>query len=134
VEDVTSVLGKIVLAISTSRTVFLVLTSFLAMVLAAVIEVLPAGLLLIPIFLPMAQELGVDKVHFLTLLVAAGGLGMFLPPTGVGLIVGCSLARIRVSELTRPMLPYVVAMFLGIVLLCAFPVITTIVPAKLLGH
>jgi len=132
IEDVTSRLGEFVLSVSGNATVFLVITSFLAMVLGAIIEVLPAGLLLIPIFLPIAQELGVDKVHFLTLLVAAGGLGMFLPPTGVGLLVGCSLGGLPVSRVTRAMLPYIVALFLGIVILCAFPTITTIVPEMLL--
>jgi TRAP-type C4-dicarboxylate transport system permease large subunit len=112
--------------------VFLIITSLLAMLLGAVVEVLPAGLLLIPIFLPIATELGISKVHFLTLLVAAGGLGMFLPPTGVGLLVGCSLGGLRVTQVTRAMLPYIVALFVGIAILCAFPVITTIVPDTLL--
>jgi tripartite ATP-independent transporter DctM subunit len=132
IEDVTSRLGEFVLGVSSNPTVFLVIASFLAMLLGAIIEVLPAGLLLIPIFLPIAQELDVDKVHFLTLLVAAGGLGMFLPPTGVGLLVGCSLGGLPVSRVSRAMLPYVVALFLGIVVLCAFPSITTIVPEMLL--
>jgi len=134
IEDITSALGNLVLGVSRNPIVFLVITSLLTMVLAAVVEVLPAGLLLIPIFLPMAQELGISKVHFLTLLVAAGGLGMFLPPTGVGLLVGCSLGGLRITQLAKPMLPYVVALFLGIVLLCAFPAITTIVPDILLGR
>jgi tripartite ATP-independent transporter DctM subunit len=134
IEDITSALGNLVLGVSRSPTIFLVITSLITMLLAAVIEVLPAGLLLIPIFLPMAQEIGIAKVHFLTLLVAAGGVGMFLPPTGVGLLVGCSLGGLRITQLAKPMLPYVVALFLGIVLLCAFPIITTVVPDSLLGR
>ena len=42
--------------------------------------------------------------------------------------------RRRVTQLARPMLPYIVALFLGIVVLCAFPTITTIVPDLLLGR
>ena len=132
IEDVTPALANLVLGFSRDPTVFLIITSLLAMLLGAVIEVLPAGLLLIPIFLPIATDLGVSKVHFLTLLVAAGGLGMFLPPTGVGLLVGCSLGGLRVTQVTRPMLPYIVLLFLGIAVLCAFPTITTIVPDTLL--
>ena len=131
IEDVTPALANVVLGFSRDPTVFLIITSLLAMLLGAVIEVLPAGLLLIPIFLPIATDLGVS-VHFLTLLVAAGGLGMFLPPTGVGLLVGCSLGGLRVTQVTRPMLPYIVLLFLGIAVLCAFPTITTIVPDTLL--
>lgn len=134
IEDITPMLAKIVLGISRDPTVFLVITSLIAVLLAAVIEVLPAGLLLIPIFLPLAQELGVDKIHFLTLLVAAGGLGMFLPPTGVGLLIGCSVGRIPVAQATRPMMPYVAVLFLGIIVLCAFPSVTTILPKLLLSR
>jgi len=134
IEDITPKLGKIVLGVSHDPTVFLVITSVIAIVLGAVIEVLPTGLLLIPIFLPLAQQLGVDKIHFLTLLVAAGGLGMFLPPTGVGLLIGCSVGNIPVTKAVRPMLPYVAVLFVGIVVLCAFPSVTTIVPRLVLGR
>lgn len=134
VEDITPMLGNLVLGISRDPAVFLIITSVITMLLAAVIEVLPAGLLLIPIFLPLAQDLGIDKVHFLTLLVAAGGLGMFLPPTGVGLLIGCSVGRIPVTQATRPMLPYIAVLFLGIVVLCIFPSVTTILPKLLLAH
>jgi len=134
IEDVTPVLGNLVLGISRDPIVFLVITSIIAILLGAIIEVLPTGLLLIPIFLPLAQQLGVDKVHFLTLLVAAGGLGMFLPPTGVGLLIGCSVGKIPVTRVVLPMLPYVAVLFLGIVVLCAFPTVTTIVPQLVLAR
>jgi tripartite ATP-independent transporter DctM subunit len=133
IEDITPLLGDAVLGFSRNPTVFLVITSAIAVILGAVVEVLPAGLLLIPIFLPISQELGIDKVHFLTLLVAAGGLGMFLPPTGVGLLIGCSVGKISITRVSRPMLPYVAILFFGIVVLCAFPVVTTIVPKIFLG-
>jgi tripartite ATP-independent transporter DctM subunit len=134
IEDITPTLGRMVLGVSRDPTVFLVMTSVIAIVLGAVIEVLPTGLLLIPIFLPLAQQLGVDKIHFLTLLVAAGGLGMFLPPTGVGLLIGCSVGNIPVAKAVRPMLPYVAVLFVGIVVLCAFPSVTTVVPRLVLGR
>ena len=133
IENVTPMLGQFVLGISRDPTIFLIITSVVAILLAAVIEVLPMGLLLIPIFLPIAQSLGVDKVHFLTLLVAAGGLGMFLPPTGVGLLIGCSVGRIPVTKVIRPMMPYVAVLFLGIVILCAFPAVVTIVPKLIMS-
>ena len=133
IENVTPMLGQFVLGISRDPTIFLIITSVVAILLAAVIEVLPMGLLLIPIFLPIAQSLGVDKVHFLTLLVAAGGLGMFIPPTGVGLLIGCSVGRIPVTKVIRPMMPYVAVLFLGIVILCVFPAVVTIVPKLIMS-
>ena len=133
IENVTPMLGQFVLGISRDPTIFLIITSVVAILLAAVIEVLPMGLLLIPIFLPIAQSLGVDKVHFLTLLVAAGGPGMFIPPTGVGLLIGCSVGRIPVRKVIRPMMPYVAVLFLGIVILCVFPAVVTIVPKLIMS-
>ena len=134
IENVTPTLGQFVLGISRDPTIFLIITSVVAILLSAVIEVLPTGLLLIPIFLPIAQSLGVDKVHFLTLLVAAGGLGMFIPPTGVGLLIGCSVGRIPVTKVIRPMMPYIAVLFLGIVILCAFPAVVTILPKLIMSH
>jgi tripartite ATP-independent transporter DctM subunit len=132
VENVTPMLSDLVLRLSPNAAVFLIITSFVAMLLGAVIELLPTGLLLIPVFLPIAHELHVNTVHFLTLLLISSGLGMFLPPTGVGLLIACSVGRVPVTKVIGPMLPYVAVLFLGIVILATFPAVTTIVPELLL--
>jgi C4-dicarboxylate transporter DctM subunit len=72
-------------AISAGPTVFLILTALLFIALGAVLEGLPAVIILLPTFLPVVKQLNIDLIHFSIVVVAATGIGLFLPPIGVGL-------------------------------------------------
>ena len=62
------------------------------------------------------------------LVIAAGGMGMFAPPTGVGLIIACSIGKISMMKVTAPLIPFLIVLFVGLFVLILFPPITTIVP------
>ena len=73
-------------------------------------------------------KLGIDPLHYSIIVVAAIGLGLFLPPVGLGLYIASSFANIRVDQTFRAMGPYVLVLFLGILVLIAFPSLTLVVP------
>ena len=66
---------------------FMVLTILIFLPLGAILEGVPAVVLLTPILLPLARELGIDPVHYGTVIVATQGISVFLPPVGVSLLV-----------------------------------------------
>jgi tripartite ATP-independent transporter DctM subunit len=111
---------------------FLVLSAALFIALGAVLEGLPAVVILMPTFLPVVRALGIDVVHYSTVVVAATGIGLFLPPIGVGFFIACGIARISVDRATGAMMPYVVMMCLGLLIVILVPWVTLIVP-RLLG-
>jgi TRAP-type C4-dicarboxylate transport system permease large subunit len=76
-------------AISAGPVLFLILTALLFILLGAVLEGLPAVIILLPTFLPVVKQLNIDLVHFSIVVVAATGIGLFLPPIGVGLFISC---------------------------------------------
>jgi len=85
-----------------------------------------------PTFLPVVRALGIDIVHYSTVVVAATGIGLFLPPIGVGFFIACGIARITVDRATSAMMPYVVMMCLGLLVVILVPWVTLVVP-RLLG-
>lgn len=128
IERLPDQVARLILSVSTSPWFLLFAVSMLVLFLSVVIEALPAGVICIPIFLPVVDKLGIDRLHFLILMVTAGGIGMFVPPSGVGLIVGCSVARVGMAKVVSPLMPFLAVLVVGLLVLITFPTITTVVP------
>lgn len=128
VEQIPTHLAAVMLSISSQPWVFFVICTIVFVVLGAILEGLPAIIICLPIFLPIATKLGIDPLHFSIVVVAAIGLGLFLPPVGVGLYIACSFANLRVDHVFKAMLPYIAVLFFGILVLIAVPWLTLVVP------
>jgi len=94
----------------------------------AVLDGLPAMIMLVPVLLPMATQFGVDPLHFGIVLIANIGVGLFVPPVGLGLIVAAAIGRVSVSEVASPLLPYLVTMMATVLVITFWPWLTLIVP------
>ena len=119
-------------AVPGGAVMFLVLSAAIFIALGAVLEGLPAVVILMPTFLPVVRALGIDVVHYSTVVVAATGIGLFLPPIGVGFFIACGIARISVDRASGAMMPYVVMMCLGLLVVILVPWVTLVLP-RLLG-
>jgi C4-dicarboxylate transporter DctM subunit len=133
VEHVPADLARLMLAISGEPWFFFVVSILIFIVLGAILEGLPAVIICLPIFLPITARLGIDPLHYSVVVVAAIGLGLFLPPVGVGLYVAASFAKLRVDQAIGAMMPYVLVLFAGIVILIAIPWLTLVVPKLAYG-
>ena len=115
-------------AMSAGPVTFLILSALLFILLGAVLEGLPAVVILVPTFLPVVKQMGIDLIHYSIVVTAATGIGLFLPPIGVGLFISCGIAGITIDRVTREMLPYVMMLSIGLLLVIAFPWLTLVLP------
>ncbi len=120
----------VILGVSEAAWFFLVTSLLLFVVLASFIEPLPAMIVFIPIFLPVLDKLGIDRLHYGVLVTAATGLGMFLPPVGVRLILVCAIGRVEMGAVLKYFLPFLVMLTIGLLLLVFFPKVTTILSTR----
>ncbi|MEI2386275.1 TRAP transporter large permease [Breoghania sp. JC706] len=87
-----------------------------------------------PILLPIITQAGFDPYWFAVVLTINMEIGLITPPVGLNLYVINGIAPdIRLSQILRGSLPYVLCMVLGIVLLCVFPEIATWLPKTMMG-
>src|SRR5581483_2807083 len=133
-EQVPATIGHVLTSFGDSPLLFFVTSIFVFIVLGAILEGLPAIIICLPIFLPTALKLGINPLHYSTVIVAAIGLGLFLPPIGVGLYIASACANIRADQSFRAMMPYVGVLAIGIVILILFPTLTLIVPQAVFGR
>jgi C4-dicarboxylate transporter DctM subunit len=131
VQQVPQLLLAAMTAVPGGAVIFLILTAALFIVLGAVLEGLPAVVILLPTFLPVVRTLGIDVVHYSTVVVAATGIGLFLPPIGVGFFIACGIARVSVDRATGAMMPYILMMCIGLLVVILVPWVTLILPRLL---
>ena len=112
--------------------VFLFLSMAALIVLGFVLEGFPAILITAPILIPIAQQHGIDPVYYGILLTMAVGIGVFMPPVGIGYYVTCAVGEASPHETMRPSLIYNVFLIIGFILCILFPTIILGVP-HLLG-
>ncbi|HTE35952.1 MAG TPA: TRAP transporter large permease [Reyranella sp.] len=107
---------------------FLMVTALITMMFGMVLEGLPAAVVLIPVVFPIAEAMGIDPIHFNIVQTAAVGIGLFLPPMGVGLLMALKFANLTVGQHWRTYMPYVGALMLGLVLIILFPQLSLFLP------
>ena len=111
-----------------SPTVFLVISMIAIIVLGFVLEGFPAILISAPILLPIAEHLGIDPLQYGILLVMAIGIGVFLPPVGIGFYVACAIGEAPPHETMRPTAIYNVFLLAGLLIAMFIPAITLALP------
>lgn len=94
-----------------------------------------AALILIctPIFLPVANSLGMDPLQFGMMLMVNLGLGLCTPPVGTCLFVGCAIGKLPMETAVRTIWPFYLAIFAALMLITFVPAISLTLP-KLIGQ
>ncbi|CAO3428843.1 TRAP transporter large permease [Azospirillum doebereinerae] len=90
-------------------------------VLGSVLEGIPAIVLFGPLLFPIARQMGVHEVQYAMIVILAMGMGLFAPPFGVGYYVASAIGRINPDEGMRPILGYLAALLVGLILVAAIP-------------
>ncbi|MGE4590803.1 TRAP transporter large permease [Alcaligenes aquatilis] len=85
------------------------------------VETSASIVVLAPLLLPVAVQFGIDPAHFGIIMVVNLALGMITPPFGVNLFAACSVAGISLEKLVRPLLPFVAAILVCLMLISYVP-------------
>src|SRR5258705_11373270 len=111
-----------------NRCLFLIGSAAMSCLFGMVLEGLPAAVVLIPVVFPIAEAMGIDPIHFNIVQTAAVGIGLFLPPMGVGLLMALRFAKLSVGQHFRTYLPYMLALIAGLLLIICIPEISLTLP------
>jgi tripartite ATP-independent transporter DctM subunit len=100
---------------------FLAVSIVVFIVLGSVLEGIPAIVLFGPLLFPIARQLGVHDIHYSMVVILAMGIGLFAPPFGVGYYAACAVGRVQPDEGIRPIIGYLVALVVGLVVVACVP-------------
>ncbi len=114
-----------------SPIVFLFVSMLVMVVIGIVLEGLPAILIAAPILLPVAIRFGIEPLQYGIVLCVAMGIGVFMPPVGIGYYVACAIGNAPVNATMRPSLTYMMFIVMGLMVVILFPQLTVWLPHRL---
>jgi tripartite ATP-independent transporter DctM subunit len=100
---------------------FMALSILAFIVLGSVLEGIPAIVLFGPLLFPIAKAVGIHEVHYAMVVILSMGIGLFAPPFGVGYYAACAIGRVNPDEGVRPIMAYIAALVVGLVIVALVP-------------
>ncbi|WP_026895327.1 TRAP transporter large permease [Clostridiisalibacter paucivorans] len=126
---VPTLVSNFFLTISDNPVIIMFLMNILLLVLGMVMDMGVLILLLTPILLPVATQIGIHPIHFGIIMILNLGLGLCTPPVGTSLFVGCAIADLPIEKSIRSFIPFYVSMLLILLLIIAIPELTLWLPS-----
>lgn len=99
--------------------IVILLMNLMMLFVGMFIDLPAAVLLLTPVFLPLAQSIGMDPVQLGLMMVVNLAIGLYTPPVGTTLFITSSLARVKVGQTVRAMGPFYLVAF-GVLFLVSY--------------
>ena len=121
-------ISNALMSISSNKYVIFLLMNIILMVVGMFMDITPAILIFTPIFLPIAQSLGMSEIQFGVMLIFNMCLGNITPPVGSVLFVGCGIGNVSIEKVTPKLIPYFIVLFAMLLLVTYVPALSMGVP------
>ena len=99
------------------------------MLVGTAMDMTPTILILTPVLMPLVRAAGIDPVYFGVLFIMNNAIGLVTPPVGTVLNVVAGVGKMKMDEVTRGVIPFMIAEFAVMFLMVLFPWLVT-VPAR----
>ena len=125
---------QLVVSISNNPLIFLMLVNVVVIIIGCFMETLAVMIILIPVLLPVAIQLGIDPVHFGLVLILASVIGLITPPVGLNLFICSTIAKISLEDISKAMGPFVFASIVALMFVTIFPELSLYIPRFFLKY
>jgi C4-dicarboxylate transporter DctM subunit len=107
---------------------FLIALNLILLVAGALMDATSVILIFVPIFFPIALQLGIDPVHLGIIMTVNLEIGMITPPVGLNLFVTAGIAKMSITEVVRAAAPWLVVLFAMLVVVTYVPAVSLALP------
>jgi tripartite ATP-independent transporter DctM subunit len=132
-EQIPQKVAGAMLTLTTNKYIFLLLLMAFLIILGCVLEGIPAMLITLPFLLPLADQFGVDRVHFGMILVYGLLIGIVTPPMGIALYIMVEVAQVSFEKIVVAVLPFLIPLIVVFFMITFLPPLTTFIPTLLMG-
>jgi tripartite ATP-independent transporter DctM subunit len=120
--------SQYVLSITDNPIILLLLINVMLLLIGAVMDNIAAMIILLPVLLPIGAHLGIDPIHFGAIIIINFAIGMATPPIGYSLFVGCSISDLSIEQVSKAIVPFIIAMIICLLLITYIPTISLFIP------
>ena len=127
-QDIPQSMSQAMLSISDNKFVILLIINIVLLFVGIFMDMTPAVLIFTPIFLPAVVALGIHPIHFGIIMVMNLSVGLCTPPVGSLLFIGCSVGKVSIGKVIKPMLPFWIVMVITLLLVTYLPQLSLWLP------
>ena len=130
-ENVPMMISEIMSGSDISPLTFLLFVNLLVLLLGCILDATVIILVIVPLFIPTCNALGIDLIHFGVLIVVNSMIGLITPPYGILLFVISAVSQIPLKEMIREIWPFLGVLVAALVIMIVFPEIVLWAPRSL---
>jgi len=131
--QITDAIAQWVLSISPSPLVFLALANIFLLFVGCFMETIAAITILVPVFMPIIDKLGIDPIHFGLVMVLNLMIGLLTPPVGMVLFILQKVAKLSFEGTVRAIMPWFVPLLGTLALITYVPQLVLWLPGVIYG-
>ncbi|MDS9469585.1 TRAP transporter large permease [Paracoccus sp. MBLB3053] len=133
IENIPETLRRMMTGWELTAVQFLILVNVILLLLGCVLEGTAILLIIVPVFIPTAQALGIDMVHFGIVVIVNIMLGLVTPPYGLLLFIVAGISKAPMRDVIRDSLPFLGWMAICLAIITFFPGLVLWLP-RLAGY
>ena len=132
VEGVADRISTAVLGVTDNKYLILAAITIILLIVGAFVDAISAFYLFIPILVPILIGVGVDMTTIGVFMTVNLAIGLFTPPVGLNLYVGAGIGKVKLEEVVRGVVPFLICAIIALLLITYIPAISNWLP-DLLG-
>ena len=121
-------ISQAILGFSSDPLVVLLVVNLMLLLVGMVFEPLPALVMFVPTLIPIQAQLGIDPIHFATVVILNLMIGMLHPPVGLLILITGAIGRVRLWSVAVETLPFLAWSLIMLALISVFPALVTWLP------
>ncbi|WP_319476673.1 TRAP transporter large permease [Marispirochaeta aestuarii] len=125
-------IAALMLSVTDNPKLILLMILGLMVAVGLFMDIAAALIILGPILHPIAVSMGIEPIHFGIIMVLSLNIALMTPPVGACLFVACSIADLKLSQLSRAILPFIIVEIIALFIVAYVPWFSLFLP-RLLG-
>jgi len=126
-------LGTFILGTTRNPLIILLMINIFLLIVGCFMEALAAMIILVPVFMPIIQSVGIDPVHFGLVMTLNLMIGTITPPVGIVLFVVSRVANLPFEVVTKATAPFLIPLIAVLMLITVFPPLVLWLPNLIFG-
>ncbi len=133
INQVPQMIADFLLSTTGNPKIILLLIIILMLIVGMFMDIAAALIILGPILHPIAVSMGISPIHFGIIMVLSLNIALMTPPVGACLFVVCSITKLKLGQISRAIVPFILVEIVALFIIAYVPVISTFIP-NLLGY
>lgn len=122
-------LANFIISISNNAVLVLLLINIMLLIAGMFMETIALIIILTPILLPIATQVGIDPIHFGVIMTVNLAIGFCTPPLGANLFIATSIADVKLEDLIKKIIPFLFSMIISLMLVTYIPALSLWLPS-----